>query len=202
VFCASFADVFEAREDLAPYRAKLWGLIWETPELDWLLLTKRPEHAGLLATEALRSAKLPASQISPWLSNIWLGTTAEDQAHYEQRWAHLAMVPAAVRFISHEPALGPLSVLPLPCGPRPRPRPDWVITGGESGPRARPYVLQWASELVAQCREVDIACFVKQLGAHPLGLLGELQLRDKKGGDVSEWPEQLRVQQWPRGPGC
>jgi protein gp37 len=104
-------------------------------------------------------------------------------------------VPARVRFISHEPALGPLrihgDVLP-----------DWVITGGESGGGARPYDLAWARSVVEQCLARGMTPFVKQLGADPIdGTAGcSVQLRDHKGGDPNEWPEELRVQRFPAAP--
>jgi protein gp37 len=102
------------REDLAQ-------LITATPELDWLLLTKRIENY---------------SRLSPWgvepPPNVWLGVTAEDQEHFDRRWPILARIPAAVRFISNEPALGLIRNLAHAGVP-----PDWIIMGGESGTQAR-----------------------------------------------------------------
>jgi protein gp37 len=91
------ADVFEARTDLNPWREKLWTLIEETPYLDWLLLTKRPEH--VLHT-------VPWSSDFP--GNVWVGTTVEDQEAAEERLPHLARIPAVVRFISAESLLSEL----------------------------------------------------------------------------------------------
>ena len=177
VFCASFADVFEDRPDLLEPRARLWALIKATPHLDWLLLTKRPQNIGRMV---------------PWeRPNVWLGTTAETQEHYDQRWQLLAQVPAAVRFISHEPALGPLSLRPASGNVWP----DWVITGGESGPRARAFNPSWAKILINDCRLSGIACFVKQLGDNVLNL-GGAHL-EAKGGNPGEWPPELRVRQFP-----
>jgi len=82
---------------------------------------------------------------------------------------------------------------------------DWVIVGGESGPGARPFHTGWARSIIAQCAESKTACFVKQLGARPL-CTGEgiyspqgvpMTLADPKGGDMAEWPADLRVRQWP-----
>lgn len=190
VFCASYADVFEQRDDLLEPRARLWALMQATPGLDWLLLTKRPEHAMRLAEAA---ATRGPSLVHPYPPNAWFGTTAETQEHYEARWAKLALVPAAVRFISHEPALGQLDLHPAHGNVWPH----WVITGGESGPRARGYDLGWARTLVEHCRLLGIACFVKQLGARPMAEGRPVLLQDKKGGDPSEWEPSLRVQQWP-----
>ncbi len=98
VFCASMADVFEDRPDLVAERAKLWPLIEATPSLDWLLLTKRP---------AAQRRVLPWAHREPW-PNVWLGTTVENR-DYLWRTDELRKVKAAVRFISYEPALGPIA---------------------------------------------------------------------------------------------
>jgi protein gp37 len=118
VFCASMADVFEARKDLNPLREKLWILIEATAQLDWLLLTKRPER--VLQT---------VPWTTDWPKNVWIGTTVEDQESAKERLPHLARIPAAVRFISAEPLLSELSIASW-LGTSI----DWVITGGESGP--------------------------------------------------------------------
>lgn len=189
VFCASMADVFEvapatnqqANEVMAVARTRLWPLINGTPWLDWLLLTKRPQNVEWIA---------PWGDL--WPSNVWLGTTAEDQKRYAERWPALARIQAAVRFISHEPALGPIAIDPAGNGDLP----DWVITGGESGPGARPYNPSWAKDVIAQCRALGIAPFVKQLGSNVIDFSGAI--KHPKGGDPEEWPAELRVQEFPR----
>src|SRR5450830_1554464 len=121
VFCASLADVWDNR---APkeWRADLFQLIAATPELYWQLLTKRPENISKMLPAAIAGLK-------PWpWPNVWLGTTCEDQKYYDHRWPILSRIPAAVHFVSYEPALGPLV---LPSGSL---LPDWIICGGESGP--------------------------------------------------------------------
>ena len=188
VFCASMADVFEDRRDLDPWRIKLWRLIEDTPDLDWQLLTKRPENMLTLASECWRGE---------WPDNIWAGTTAEDQAHYDRRWPKLAMVPARVHFISHEPALGPIEIHEALGGDDSPIFPDWVITGGESGPGARPYEIRWARNL-SMSAPVDTAVFVKQMGSHALWNGARLRFESAKGGDPSEWPESGMVGGWPR----
>ena len=89
--------------------------------------------------------------------NIWLGTTCEDQEHYDRRWPILAAIPARVRFISYEPALGPLSIR------KTDPLPDWIICGGESESGARMMDPTWARDLRDQCAELGIAFFMKQM---------------------------------------
>lgn len=148
VFCASMADVFEDRPDLVPHRDRLFDLIEATPNLDWLLLTKRPQNVLRLTRWA-----------QDWPSNVWLGTTVELQKRAEELLPYLAEIPAAVRFISAEPLLGPLSIEPWLGSTI-----DWVITGGESGPKARPASPEWFRGLLRQCMETDVAFHFKQWG--------------------------------------
>jgi protein gp37 len=107
VFCASLADVFDNKVP-ARWRDDLWHLIDQTPNLDWLLLTKRPQNiAKMLPTEAIGA---PAWG-SGW-PNVWLGTTVENQEEADRRIPHLLAVPAVVRFLSCEPILGPVDLRP------------------------------------------------------------------------------------------
>lgn len=156
------------------------------------------------------------------LPNVWLGVSIEAQATADERIPLLLKTPAAVRFVSYEPALGPVDFTNLrhdggwlqalgPRGGRNKafdlPLLDWLIVGGESGPRARPFDVAWARSAVRQCRESGVACFVKQLGSRPTSDHrarpdGEEShwtalLRDRKGGDPAEWPEDLRVREFP-----
>lgn len=148
VFCASMADVFEDRDELNPWRTRLWALIEATPNLDWLLLTKRPSNVKRLVGWG-----------ADWPDNVWLGTTVELQARAEELLPYLAENPAKVRFISAEPLLGPLSIrrwLGTSI--------NWVITGGESGPKARPASPAWFRQLHIQCMECDVPFHFKQWG--------------------------------------
>ena len=126
VFCASMADVFEDHPELDTWRARLWPLIEETPMLEWQLLTKRPENVAAMTPWADR-----------WPANVWIGTSIENSRH-TFRADVLRRLPAAVRFISAEPLLGSLFL-----NRKENRRPleldgiDWVIAGGESGPRFR-----------------------------------------------------------------
>lgn len=209
VFCASMADVFEDRRDLDTWRERLWSLIEMTAHLDWLLLTKRPENMTTLA---------PPRWAQKWPRNVWAGATMESQTYYDKRWPLLALVPAAVRFVSHEPAIGPLWLMCERCGKDTYAHrgeettcggvfPDWVITGGESGGGPRPYELQWARALIRQTRGTQTKLFVKQLGANPVDDLTEgksplpykrrLTLVEKAGANPAEWPADLLVREWP-----
>lgn len=148
VFCASLADVFEARDDLDEMRADLWRLIEECYGLDWLLLTKRPEEIR---------RRVPAEWLEPgeWPAHVWVGATVEHQAAAEARIPHLLGVPAPVRFVSVEPMLGPVT---LDLGI------SWVICGGESGRNARPMHPGWARNLRDQCVAAGVPFHFKQWG--------------------------------------
>ena len=158
------------------------------------------------------------------LPNVGLGVSVEDQATADARIPALLDCPAAWRFVSYEPALGPVEWahrwMPLPAYlsvSAAGPRLDWIIIGGESGPGARPFDLAWARDTIAQCKAASVPCFVKQLGARPveyrmvdqspasLVAHGEyeadprLRLRHPKGADMTEWPADLRVREMPKG---
>jgi protein gp37 len=149
VFCASLADVFDNQVP-AKWRRNLFSLIGECRLLDWLLLTKRPQII----------AKMLPADWGDGYRNVWLGVTAESQMHFDQRWEHLQRIPAAIRFISYEPALGPLRL------PKHGPLPDWLISGGESGGRARSIDPAWVRDIIADCRHRGVVPFHKQWGRY------------------------------------
>jgi protein gp37 len=184
VFCASLADWLDNQVP-REWRSDLGRLIEDTPELDWLLLTKRPENYKKLAPWDLD--KIP--------SNVWLGVTCEDQSHYERRWLILsrARIKAAVKFISYEPALGPLTTLQLEPGGS---VPDWIICGGESGADARRMKPAWVRAVRDECADLDVAFFLKQIGHDHHGWPTNIR---GKGHDMDEWPKDLRVRQFPSG---
>lgn len=172
VFCASLADVFDNQVP-REWRADLFAMIRETPNLDWLLLTKRPQNM----------AKMLPGDWGQGYPNVWLGTTVENQQEANRRIPYLLKVPAVIRFLSCEPLLGPVNLRVL--------RPDginfrmdaltgegehflgmkgqtgrihWVIAGGESGPGAREVDEYWLDGLREQCAEVEgTAFFMKQM---------------------------------------
>jgi protein gp37 len=151
VFCASLADFFDNQAE-PHWRGEAWATIRLCPNLDWLLLTKRPQNIRKM---------LPPDWGSGW-PHVWLGTTVESQKYYDQRWKHLRQVPAVVRFISYEPALGPIPYLWNEPGiPT---RPDWIICGGESGgKKARMMDAGWAREMRDDCAASGVAFFMKQM---------------------------------------
>jgi protein gp37 len=163
------------------------------------------------------------------LPNVWLGVSVEDQKRADERIPLLLQTPAAVRFLSCEPLLGPINLhfgrsegLPTenePCRER-HWLLDWVIVGGESGPGARPCNIDWIRDIVRQCKAASVPCFVKQVGSQPYEVVENnvfeaigtenapprkshyesrnLKLIDKKGGNPSEWPADLRIREFPK----
>ncbi len=186
VFCASMADVFEDRRDLDKIRNRLWDLTLNTPSLDWQILTKRPENILKM---------VPSIWRDQWPMNVWPGTTAENQEWANRRIPHLLEIPAAVRFLSAEPLIDQVYLQDWMS--RNGGGLSWVIVGGESGPKARPMDLSWARLIVESCRAFRVPVFVKQLGARPMENNIPLRLKDRKGGDPAEWPEDLRVREFP-----
>lgn len=157
----------------------------------------------------------------PWpLPNVWLGVSCENQQTADERIPLLLQTPAAVRFVSAEPLLGPIDFHSPVLEVDSDDYIDWVIVGGESGSGARPMDVAWARSIVRQCQAAQVPVFVKQLGSKatrprvtlaagagveckhgfdvcPTCDAGTVPLRDRKGGDPSEWPADLRVRQYP-----
>ena len=221
-------------------------------------LVKGPLFTAVLAGGGKPAMDAPIRSRWP-LPNVWLGVSVEDQATADERIPLLLDTPAAVRFVSAEPLLGPIDLtrllvkdtgynhpdlaetsfdalrgsgtypsrmtgIPIQCE---GPALDWVIVGGESGPGARACELSWIRSIINQCRDAGVACFVKQLGsrscdiARPVSVTDEERrrwmdngwccvltndgecftkhprLRDAKGGEPSEWAENLRIRQFP-----
>lgn len=169
VFCGSMCDVFEAHEQTNAQRQRLWDIIRQTPWVDWQLLTKRPENIWQF---------LPADWGDGW-DNVWLGTSIEHM-DYAWRLQELMSIPAAVRFVSYEPALGPLDELDIDGL-------DWVIFGGESGPKYREADLDWARAMRDKCVALKIPYFFKQSAARYTERGTELD-----GETIKQYPENPR----------
>lgn len=182
VFSLSLGDWLEDRPELIAPRDRLLSTIDHTPHLDWLLLTKRPEGWDARMCESARAYnKVARDQGSDnlairWLrghapSNVWLGVSAENQEMADLRVPLLLQIPAAVRFVSAEPLLGPVNLrdyladFDLSRGTH-WGNLDWLIVGGESGPHARPMDPRWALALRDQCQVAGVAFFFKQWGAY------------------------------------
>lgn len=182
VFTCSWSDFFHPAADM--WRPEAWDIIRQTPHLTYQILTKRP--AGVLD-------RLPPDWGDGW-PHVWLGVSVENQRWANERIPLLVQIPAAVRFLSCEPLLGRIDF--WEAGSRggedgdpfafsalsgtdgvdpPIPGIDWVIAGGESGPRHRPMNIAWARSLRHQCVTAGVPFFLKQLGGWP----------DKRGGDAA-----------------
>lgn len=204
IFVCAHGDLFhEAVPD--DWIDRVFAVMALAPRHTFQVLTKRPERArgyldsyatlGRIADWALHEGRnLPnghagwregawvrrSGQVEPgtWpLPNVWLGTSVEDQATADARIPHLLATPAAVRFVSAEPLLGPVDLTRVTSsthrlnslsrtneGGDPLPRVNWVIVGGESGPGARPMHPDWARSLRLQCQAAGVAFFFKQWG--------------------------------------
>ncbi|HXT31400.1 MAG TPA: phage Gp37/Gp68 family protein [Vicinamibacterales bacterium] len=143
IFVNSMSDLFHVKVP-DDYIRECFDVMKRATQHTFQVLTKRPERAAALAASL------------PWPRNVWLGASVETAAYYP-RIEHLRRVPAAVRFLSLEPLLGPLDKLPLEGI-------HWAIVGGESGPGARPMDRKWVRSIRAQCRRAEVPFFFKQWG--------------------------------------
>jgi protein gp37 len=168
-------------------------------DVTWQILTKRAQRMAEYLCWRYGGGRIPSR-------NIHVGCSVENQRYADERIPHLLACPAAVRFLSIEPMLGPVT-LPSLGFTGPQTVVDWVIVGGESGLGARPCDFEWIRSIVAQCRAANLPCFVKQVGSLPVSSRGcpiECQcslhygFKDRKGGDPAEWPADLRVREFPR----
>lgn len=238
VFVNSLSDLFHHAVPFE-FIAAVFGVMAATPKHTYLVLTKRPERArdffawyegssgaGATSAAALYEAadyvcggeqdriawgEIIESDPSWPLSNVHLGASIEDQATADERLPILLDLPAALHWASYEPALGPVRLDWALWREHLEGRPAlrWLVIGGESGPKARPFHLDWAEDLLAFCEGAGCPVFVKQLGASAWlevpatgapdddGDRRRLVLTDRKGGDWNEWPEGLRVREVP-----
>jgi protein gp37 len=254
VFVNSMSDLFHEALSIDDI-AHVFATMAEARQHTFQILTKRAERLPSVVKAIEGRIRLAWEAFDagsfPWpLPNVWLGVSVEDQKTADERILFLRRTPAAVRFVSYEPALGPLDLSrhmwpvhwhwsaqyrspeeALAAGAYAKKKRqalvsadaefiDWIIVGGESGPGARPFNIAWARNVIGQCKDAEVACFVKQLGADPYfeasaneNLLDRVwphspqfpqhdgqirtKLRDKKGGDWNEWPADLHIREFP-----
>ncbi len=234
VFSLSLGDWLDEEVPIE-WLADMLDVIRHCPDLDFLLLTKRPQNwqdRMMRSWDFAHTANGNRQGLRDWIGawqgmqappNVWIGTSVEDQQRADERIPELLKIPAAIRFLSAEPLLGPIELdrISAKCNWEHMGRMavknqwpglydlrgiSWVIFGGESHQdpkKARPCNMAWIEDGVKQCKAAGVAAFVKQLGSRPIdpGILGNdwpIVLKDKKGGDWLEWPEDLRVRQWPK----
>lgn len=252
IFVNSMSDLFHENVP-DEYIDKVFAVMAVTQRHTFQVLTKRADRMRryfegdrlLAINRVICDANLmgvgePASFHKWPLPNVWLGVSVENQHFADERIPLLLQTPAAVRFISAEPLLGPvdLQAVPLPGAAehyydlrgvaqpiseketepddwkywtKRQARLDWVIVGGESGAGARPFAHKWGRSIVSQCKAAGVPVFVKQLGSYDfpiymtdengvfIGGTADLSGRRSKGNDMTEWPEDLRVREFPKG---
>lgn len=180
IFVCSMSDLFHEQ---LPFSVvdQVFAVMVQCPQHTFLVLTKRAERLAQYFSTGDRGATLAAHP------NIQVGISAENQEYFDARYPHLKQVPAAVRYISAEPLLGPIRLPPDAAI-------DWAIVGGESGLRPRYMNPDWCRALLRDCRAQNIAYFLKQMGT--VWARSELK-KMTKGGKMEELPEDLRVREYP-----
>lgn len=209
VFVESMGDLFhEALPD---------EMIWEV----WYAMIYYHRHRFQVLTKRADRMRTLVERFkardSRNADHIWLGVSVENQEQADRRIPELLKIPAAIRFLSCEPLLGPVDLHHVDDGygngltfdalssklgigyginNEYARRIDWVIVGGESGSGSRPFHLDHARSIIAQTEAANVPVFVKQVGAKPVGS-GEWNIRDRKGGNPDEWPDDLRIREFP-----
>ncbi len=168
VFVNSMSDLFHEDVPL-PYIQRVFATMRDCAQHTFQVLTKRSERLAKLAREL------------SWPRNVWMGVSVEDK-RVIGRIAHLQSVPAAVRFLSLEPLIGPLDALPLQGI-------HWVIVGGESGPGARVMRREWVKSIFRQCRDAQVPFFFKQWG----GVRKDRTGRELGGRTYDEMPTAMQL---------
>lgn len=181
IFVNSMSDLFhEGVSD--EYISHIAEVMLEANWHTFQVLTKRSSRMrDLLNSKLCLAAQAP---------HIWWGVSVENRKYGVPRIAHLQGANVAVRFISAEPLLEDIGAVNLSGI-------NWLIVGGESGHGARPFQLDWARNMIHQCRLQHVACFVKQLGRQPWDDGKGLKLVSSKGGDPTEWSDDIRVREFP-----
>ncbi len=191
IFTCSLTDFFH--EAIDSYRHEAWDIIRQCPHHTFQILTKRPERIMDCLPDYWEEIR----------SRCWLGTSIGSGASIERLFDLINPIQQGVKFLSLEPLHGPVD-LHFNCmidhGHKIKDLIDWVIVGGESGNetgkyRYRPCEMGWIESIIAQCEEAGVPVFVKQLGTH---LAKELGLKNRHGGDITEWPEHLQIRQFPK----
>ena len=196
IFLASWSDFFIKEAD--EWRPEVWEIIKATPQHTYQILTKRPE----------RIKKCLPDDWGDGYPNVWLGVSVENQETANLRIPILTDIPAKVRFLSMEPLLERVVLDAwwlrdefLLTNPKKQIRwgINWIIVGAESGNengkyKYRPCKLEWMEDIVDQCKAHNVPVFIKQLGTY---LSKELGLKDRHGGNIDEFPEELQVREMP-----
>ena len=217
IFVAAHGDLFHENVP-DDFVLSVFRVAYRNPRHTYQVLTRRPDRLARFAARLCwdeRRGDLYLAQHGgrPWLPtvrNVWCGVACESQYTLEKRVHHLLAAPVGLRWLCLEPLLEPvklgqwtLSEYERKEGTDPlasRAKLDWVAVGGEYGPAARPFHLEWLPRLMADCVAGRVPLYVRQLGGH-LTIAGQrVPLLDKTGATFeAEWPYQYRVRQWPAG---
>jgi protein gp37 len=217
VFASSLSDILDTDGVPIEWFVELLALVYRTPNLDWLCLTKRPESfydriksAWAWHTNQPAYDQFFADFLYAWgkqgraPANVWFGVSGENNKRLWNRWGFAKLVKAKVHFLSLEPLLEDVAdtLATIIAEARTLNIKLWVIVGGESGADARPFNVAWARRIVRLCANTGTACFIKQLGAaavepDPVHDYRPYPSKDKKGGDMAEWPPDIRVREFP-----
>jgi protein gp37 len=217
IFVPSHGDIFH-KDVPDDFLDKIFAVMALCPQHTFQVLTKRSERMReYCARTGQRAAKIRLAALK-WLDkrteaelplpNVWLGVSCEDQANADERIPHLLQTPAAIRFVSAEPLIGPIDFAVIartqaegymrPLDGRFN-KLDWIIIGGESGRKARAFDLDWGRSILQQCRASGVSAFMKQLGSNPYSDGRPMHGNPSgKYGDPAEWPPELRVREFPR----
>jgi protein gp37 len=204
IFVNSMSDLFhEALPD--EVIDQIFTVMVAAPQHTYQILTKRPQRMLQYFQSGRHDCGNGPDRANYHLDeNIWLGVSVEDQATADERIPLLLQTPAAVRFVSYEPALEPVDFsdwigTDFLGGTNNGKGVDWIIVGGESGPGARPFQIEWAESAIKQCQAAGVKVFMKQVGKNPRIACIEYALENDrmKGADPLDWPRNIRVQEFP-----
>jgi protein gp37 len=191
IFTSSLTDFFH--EDCDAFRGEAWEIIRKCPQHTFQILTKRPDRI-------INNLPIFWDDIR---ANCWLGTSIGAGASIQRLFELIIPIQSGIKFLSLEPLHGPIDLHLdnfIDMGSKVCDLIDWVIVGGESGNengqyRYRECKVEWIESIVYQCRVAGIPVFVKQLGTN---LSNKLNLSDRHGGNIDEWPEHLRIREFPK----
>lgn len=218
-------DMFDLFHEAIPqeFIAEVLRVAWKMPRHTFQFLTKHADRMQRIVTGMMEKWGEPGQELPAWM---WFGVSVESQKYADERIPLLLQTPAAIRFLSVEPLLEAIDLTRIPTHEEWRNLDalrgiyvdgkgwerntctdsapiSWVICGGESGPGARPFNLAWAESLRDQCKAAGVPFFMKQMGSQPFSSPTAkyypmpAATRDRKGGCMAEWPESLRIREFP-----
>ena len=188
VFVNSMSDLFHEKVPF-DFVNRVFETICTAKHHTYQILTKRAPRMREYFAGMNENAFIP--------ENVLIGVSCENRLESEARIPHLRAIDRARRFVSFEPLLEDVGEINLEGI-------HWVIIGGESGPKARPFNIDWARNIIRQCKEQNVKVFMKQVGSHPVGWdmdesnFVRAKLKSRKGSDPSEWPVDLRIREYPQ----